>query len=457
VTSARLAQIDLPDFGMPEVMPDIPATVYADRVERLRARAVAQGWDQILVYADREHSANLAYLTGFDPRFEEAMLVLGLDGDPALLVGNECFGMAGAAPITLRRHLFQDFSLPNQPRDRSRPLGEILADEGIGAASQVGVIGWKQLSPPSIIEIPAFIVDEVRELTGPGGVVENAADLVMGAGDGLRVINEVEQLAAFEYAACHTSQGVRRLLFGLELGMREDEAVRLLEWNGMPLSCHLMLTSGERATLGLLSPRDRRIERGDRFTVAYGIWGALNCRAGFVVADADELPAGIADYVERLVVPYFETVVEWYEALRVGQTGGVLQQLVDRRLGDPFFGIFLNPGHQIHLDEWVNSPVAPGSAIELQSGMALQVDIIPATGTDYFTTNIEDGIALGDAGLREVFADRYPAAWSRIQARRQFMRDALGIELHPDVLPFSNIPAYLPPYLLRPDWVMTMR
>ena len=28
--------------------------------------------------------------------------------------------------------------------------------------------------------------------------------------------------------------------------------------------------------------------------------------------------------------------------------------------------------------------------------MALQCDIIPATGTDYFTTNIEDGIALAD-------------------------------------------------------------
>ena len=34
---------------------------------------------------------------------------------------------------------------------------------------------------------------------------------------------------------------------------------------------------------------------------------------------------------------------------------------VQRHLGDPFFGIFLNPGHQIHLDEWVNSPIAPGS------------------------------------------------------------------------------------------------
>ena len=48
----------------------------------------------------------------------------------------------------------------------------------------------------------------------------------------------------------------------------------------MPLSCHLMLTAGPRASFGLLSPGDRPIERGDRFTVAFGVWGALDCRAG---------------------------------------------------------------------------------------------------------------------------------------------------------------------------------
>jgi hypothetical protein len=270
------------------------------------------------------------------------------------------------------------------------------------------------------------------------------------------VLNEVEQLAVFEYAACATSAGVRRLLFELEPGISEQEAVRLLEWNGMPLSCHLMLTAGPRARFGLLSPSDRLIERGDPLTVAFGIWGALNCRAGFVVEDAAELPADIGDYVERLVAPYFAAVAEWYGALRVGQTGGVLAEIVERRLGDPFFGIFLNPGHQLHLDEWVNSPVWSGSQVELRSGMCFQADIIPATGTPYFTTNIEDGLALADEALREELASGYPDAWARIQARRAFMAEALGIELQPDVLPFSNIAGYLPPFLLAPERAMTL-
>jgi hypothetical protein len=148
-------------------------------------------------------------------------------------------------------------------------------------------------------------------------------------------------------------------------------------------------------------------------------------------------------------------VAEWYRAIHIGQTGGVLNEIIKRRLGDPFFGIFLNPGHQIHLDEWVNSPVFAGSAIELRSGMAMQVDIIPATGTDYFTTNIEDGIVLADAAMQSRLSMLYPDAWSRILARRQFMAESLGIELHPDVLPLSNMPAYLPPFFLSPGQAMT--
>ncbi len=452
----RLAEVALPDFGMPDAMPEIPAATYEGRLADLRTRADHRGLDHVLVYADREHSANLAYLTGFDPRFEEALLVVGPSEEPAILVGNECWGMAGAAALPLRRHLFQDFSLPSQPRNRSRALTEILGDEGVGRSTRVGLVGWKTYGDATASDVPSYIADAVRGLVGSGGSVENATDLFIDPGDGLRVINDADQLAAFEWASCQTSTGVRSLLADLRPGMTEREAVRLLGWNGWPLSCHLMLTAGARARLGLLSPGDRPIERGDPFTVAFGIWGALTCRAGFVVEDADELPSPIRDYAERLVGPYFAAIAAWYGALRIGQSGGALQAIIDEHLGDPFFGIFLNPGHQIHLDEWVSSPIFRGSTVELRSGMALQVDVIPATGTDYFTTNIEDGIALADAGLRGAFAARYPDAWERVERRRSFMAGTLGVELHPDVLPLSNLPATLAPFLLRPDRVMTM-
>jgi len=454
--SARLRPVELPLLARPETAPALPVGVYRARLERLRERAADRHYDQLVVYADREHSANLSYLTGFDPRFEEAILLVGATGRPTLLAGNECIGLARVAPLPVEAVLFQELSLPSQPRDRSKPFAEILAEAGLRGGARVGIIGWKPGADRAWIDAPAYLVDSLRAVVGDGGSVENATDLLVDASDGLRVINEPEQIAAFEHAACETSTGVRNLLFGLQPGMREREAVRLLEWSGAPLSCHLMLTAGPRARYGLLSPGDRVIERGDPLTVAFGIWGALNCRAGFVVESASELPTGIEDYVDRLVAPYFEAVAEWYAALHVGQTGGAMQEIIDRRLDDPFFGIFLNPGHQIHLDEWVNSPVAPGSTIELRSGMMLQVDIIPATGGPYFTTNIEDGVALADSALRKTLARTFPDLWQRTEWRRGFMREALGIDLHPDVLPLSNIPAFLPPLLLRPDLAMSL-
>jgi hypothetical protein len=464
VKDVTLREVELPDFGEASFEPTLPEALYQERIRRARAAAVERGVDFLVVYADREHSANLAYLTGFDPRFEEALLILSPGKAPALVVGNEGWGYVDISPVAkeLRRVLFQSFSLLAQPRSESPSIHEIFRSEGVTRGTRVGVVGWKYFtsgespSPGTCLEIPSYLADALREETGDPDLVTNETAIFMNAGNGLRVLNEAAQLAQFECAATHTSSAVRKLLFGLRPGMSEREAVRLMGVNGTPLSCHLMLSSGPRAAMGLPSPSSRRIEEGDRFTTAYGVWGALNCRAGFVVRDENGLPRGIRDYVDRLVAPYFRAIVSWYETLRIGARGDELYRAVHRHLGDPFFGVKLNPGHQIHLDEWVNSPIFEGSSIELRSGMAFQVDVIPATGTEYFTTNIEDGVALADEVLREDLSSMFPESWRRIGARRDFMENVLGIRLAPEVLPFSNIPAYLPPFLLSPGRVMTV-
>jgi len=377
-------------------------------------------------------------------------------------VGNEGWGYVSISPLDLERVLFQSFSLLSQPRSDSPSPRDLFRTQGIKDGSRVGVVGWKYFidgeveRPETTLEIPSYLADALREVTGATEKVTNETAIFMNAEDGLRILNEAEQLAWFEYAATYTSAAIRRVLFGLAPGMTEHEAVRLMKVNGIPLSCHLMLSSGPRARMGLPSPSSRRIEEGDSFTTAYGIWGALNCRAGFVVRDERGLPETIRDYVEKLVAPYYRAIVEWYRTIGMGVKGGELYDVIHRRLGDPFFGVKLNPGHQIHLDEWVNSPIFAGSKVELRSGMAFQVDVIPATGTDYFTTNIEDGIALADEPLRLELQQKFPEGWSRIEARRRFMKDVLGIDLKREVLPFSNIPAYLPPFLLSPRRVMTV-
>lgn len=461
--NVRLTEIELPDFGAPETYPEIPKAIYADRFDRFRQRLRDAGLTAAIVYADREHFANLSYLTGFDPRFEEALMVVAAGRDPVILTGPENQGTAKRSAIDVEVKLYPPFGLLGQERSRAPALAELLSSAGIVEGAKVGAVGWKYFgphesaTPDAWIEVPAFIVDTLRSIVGSAGQVSNATAILMAASDGLRAINEIDQLARFEFTASHSSEAVERVLFGLRAGMREFEAASLMRPIGLPLCCHPMLSAGERATLGLLSPSDRVIERGDPFTTAFGLVGALTARAGFVVADASELPQNIRDYAERLAGPYFACAAEWYETIGIGVTGGEIDALVKRHLGDKFFNIFLNPGHLIHLDEWMNTPIYPGSSERLQSGQAIQLDIIPATGSPYFTTNIEDGIALLDERGRSAFAEKYPEAWSRIAARRSFMADVLGIRLKPEVLPFSNLQGYLPPFVLSPGRAFTRR
>jgi hypothetical protein len=460
MSSIRLVDIKLPEFGVPDIRPELSAKLYQNRIARLRECVKRTGLDAVIVYADREHSANMAYLTGFEPRFEEALLILAGNTTPVLITGPENQGYAPVSPLELDVRLYPPFGLLGQDRRKTLPLADMLSRAGLAKGMKIGVAGWKYYgpleapTPETWLEAPSFIVDTLRALVGLSGQVTNVTRLFMDASKGLRAINEIDQLAQFEFSACHVSEALKRVLHGVKPGMREYEAASLMQPIGLPLSCHAMLSSGRRATLGLASPSDQVIERGKPFVSALGVWGALCCRAGWMIADQSELPAAAADYLDKLAKPYFACVAEWYETVGIGVRGGDIDALVKRHLGDPFFGVFLNPGHLIHLDEWMNSPIYEGSEEHLQSGQAIQVDIIPATGSPYFTINIEDGIALLDDRGRMEFAERYPEAWRRIEARRAFMADVLGIRLKPEVLPLSNLAASLPPFILSPNRVL---
>ena len=81
----RLIEIEWPEFGLCTPPPRPPAEEFAARIQAARAAMEPRGLTHLVVYADREHLANLAYLTGFDPRFEEALLILKGDDPPVLV------------------------------------------------------------------------------------------------------------------------------------------------------------------------------------------------------------------------------------------------------------------------------------------------------------------------------------------------------------------------------------
>jgi len=458
----QLIDAVLPDFGVPTERPELPRAVHAARRDALDRARRAAGLDALLIYADREHMANLAWLTGFDPRFEEALLILVHGTVPTLLAGPENLGRAQRALIEVEARLYPPFGLMGQDRSQTPDLEEIFASAGLAAGQRIGVLGWKYFGaaeakkPDGWFETPAFIIDTLRKVAGPEGRVVNANALLMDASTGLRALNEVEQIAQFEFGAVMASEALKTLFRTLTPGMTEIAAVHAMGLGALPHSCHTMLSTGDRL-VGLDSPSGKRIARGEPLTTAVGYWGGLSSRLGWVVADASEMPAAAHDWLERLAMPYFACAAEWYETVGIGVAGGTLDAIARKHLGAPFFNLILNPGHLIHLDEWMNTPVYPGSTETLKAGQAIQCDIIPAAGAPYYGANIEDGIALLDEAGRAELEEKFPALAARVAARRAFMADVLGIRLKPEVMPLSNLAAAYPPFLLAPDRLLAMR
>jgi len=126
----------------------------------------------------------------------------------------------------------------------------------------------------------------------------------MDSSTGLRAVNEIEQIAQFEFGAVMASEALKALFRSVKPGMSEFAAVQSMGLGVLPHSCHTMLSTGTRLS-GLESPSGKIIERGDPLTSAVGYWGGLSSRVAWMVADKSELPSAAGDWLEKLAMPYF--------------------------------------------------------------------------------------------------------------------------------------------------------
>jgi hypothetical protein len=449
-TNISLQEINLPEFGRCAELPEIPPSVFEQRFTATIAQMKAMGYEFLIVFADREHNANLQYLTNLDPRFEEALLLMDTHGNRKLLLGNECMGYTGIVPIPLDFELYQPFSLMGQDRAKSRDLKTIFTEFGIHTGSKIGCAYYKTIDEKNkkLLEIPAYLADLLKRLIGKSGVLINANAIFMDNKTGLRHHNCLEELVRMEWASCRSSDSIKNVVKNVKIGMREYELAAFYQTDGLTLNCHPMVSTGEKAKIGLSSPSAKQVQLGDAFTSALGIQGSLTCRAGFIGGNKEDLPEDIREVFEAFWRNYFETVVTWYENIGIGVKAATVCKKVDAVRDNVLFDFAVNTGHTIHLEEWTNSPFTKDSKIELYSNMALQMDIIPISKGLFVCANMEDGVVLADANLRAAWAERFPASWQRIVARRNFMIHKLGIKIKEEVLPMSNIPAYYAPYFL---------
>lgn len=425
----------------------------AQRKQKILDNMQSQHLDYLLVYADKEHGGNFEYLTGFIPRFEEALLVLHRSGTIYLLLGNENLKLAQHARVANTAIPIPYFSLPNQPMGNLKTLAQLLQETGIQQASKVGVAGWKLFTSEiddnsQLFDLPYFIIEALKQAVNPTTIIINSTGLFIGGECGARMSNNANEVAHYEYGANLASNCILRAMDAVEVGKTEKQLGQLLTADGQPHSVVTIAATGSRFERANLYPSDKAVQLGDRMSLTTGFKGGLSSRTGYVVSQTDELPAAERDYLDRVAIPYYRTLIVWLENIRIGMSGQELYALVEAVFPKQQYHWWLNPGHLVADEEWLCSPVYPGSQVRLSSGMLFQLDIIPAV-QGYAGVSAEEGVALADQTLRTEIARYYPEVWRRIQQRRDYVRDVLGIAISDEVLPMSNTLGYLRPYLLN--------
>lgn len=402
----------------------------------------------LIVYADKEHGSNFEYLVGFIPRFEEALLIINKDGSNILLLGNENFNKAKYSRIGADSKEVSLFSLPNQPINQSQSLVEILTEININKEALVGVVGWKLLSEmKKEYDLPGFIIDPLKSVIDKEKMV-NATGLFIDPGYGVRVTNNANEIAHYEYGASLASDSVLEAMNKLEENCRELEIGETLNKHGQYNSVVTISAFGDRFVKGNLYPTENTLKKGDKISLTVGYRGGLSSRSGYAVENESDLNN---NYFQEAVFPYFEAYNFWLTNLKIGKTGGDFYKEFDEFYPKKKFGWGLCPGHLTAEEEWLSSPFYENSNATVKSGMIMQIDFIPHQ-KDLNGISAESTIALADESLRSEIQKEYPELWMRIKNRKKYMREELNIHLPDEVLPLTSTVGYYRPFLLNKEY-----
>ncbi|WP_271492410.1 M24 family metallopeptidase [Enterococcus sp. 5H] len=452
--------VQLAKIEKPMIFNDVAATYLTDetmneRKQKVLENMASEGFDALVIYADKEHGGNFEYLTGFIPRFEEALLVLYSHGACTLILGNENLKMAKVSRIENQLVHSPLFSLPNQPMDNEARLETIFESIGLAEKNKIGVVGWKMFTTnesdnSEYFDLPYFIIQALLTSKNPQAVLENAAHLFIRGDKGARTVNNANEIAHYEYGANLSSNCILKAMDAVGLEVTEAMLGNILTADGQTNTVVTIAATGQRFEYANVYPTHKTVKLGDPLSLTTAFKGGLSSRTGFVIENESQLPENQKDYLDRVAKPYYKAVATWLETIKIGMAGDELYQTIELVFPKTNYHWHLNPGHLVSDEEWMSSPIYAGSNEKLKSGMILQIDIIPSIA-GYTGVSAEECVALADEKLQNQLQTEYPELWKRIAARKAYIKEVLNIELSEDIIPLSNTVGYLRPFYLAKD------
>ncbi|WP_296114835.1 Xaa-Pro peptidase family protein [uncultured Anaerococcus sp.] len=455
--SYKKIQAPAPDnSGKPVILSD---KTFDLRLKKVLDRMEDFGISSLVVYADKEHGSNFEYLTGFIPRFEEALQIINKDGTSSLMLGNENFNKTKFARVKSSGVKVPLFSLPNQPMGDFKPFISYLDDVKIDDSGKIGFVDWKLLSPEFsekdlISAVPHFIIEAFSEKYGRDKLV-NASHLYLDPGYGARATNSAEEIVRYEYGASLASDALLAAYDNLAEGKSELEIGDILNKDGQYQSVVTIAAFGDRFVGANIYPTEKTLKENDKVSLTVAYKGGLSSRAGYAAKNLEGLEKTDPGYLEEVVVPYFKAYVYWLENVKIGKIGGEFYDDFNKFYPQEKYGWELNPGHLTADEEWLSSPFYKGSDRKVKSGMIFQVDFIP-NQAGHQGVSAESTVAIADESLRKEIEENYPDLWARIEKRRAYTKENLNIDLDESLLPMASTLAYLRPFMLDKETALVV-
>ena len=329
--------------------------MFAERVERVRARMRATGVDVLLISVGPE----LPYLTGYEamPLERLTMLVLPVDGQGTLVVPRL------EAPRVVERPEVFDLSPWDETAD---PVERVATLVGPARRIAVGDRTWARFLVELIPRLPDASFSRSNEVVGPVRAVKDPAEIAALQAAGAAADRVAEQL-----------QGGEIPLVGRTEAEVSADIGRRLVAEGHHKVNFAIVAAGANAASPHHEPGDAVIAEGDAVLCDFGgtmrgPGGVGYCSDMTRVVGAGAVPDDLAAAYEALTSAQREAV----RSARVGVTCESVDEVARRVLTEAGWGQWFihRTGHGIGIEEHEDPYIVEGNRDPLEAGHAFSVE-----------------------------------------------------------------------------------
>lgn len=378
---------------------EIPISEFHQRIEALRRNMEREGFDLLLSFGNEAEPQFVRYFSDYWPSFETAGVLVGLKGDPLLLIGPESLSYAEDRSKIPQIRLLKAFRESSEPEYPGKPLHtfEQVIEEcmGGGKLSKLGVAGLSLM--------PCGIYASLCESAGRFGdvAIEKADKLVTD----LRMIKSKNELGCMREAARITRLTFDHVLENIRPGMTETQVAGLAlgkmhELGAERESYPLWVLSGAGSHQAISRPRHKALEKDELIHLQIGARVA-----GYASSIGRQVVFGKMSEAQRnLVEAGYSAQGHVIDALCAGVPAADVAKGYEKYVADLGYGDWLlyGPCHGNGLMEGEPPWIETSSTWTLEENMTFCVDIYLGSPKLERGLRVEDVVRVGAHGAENL-------------------------------------------------------